>query len=278
MTGSYDASNRKTLKVLAVVLGIILLLVGVAAFLWFYYSITKVSVNGNSHYTDDEIEDMVFENEYDYNSIVLFFKYHNKTIEDIPFIEQMDVEIVDSNFVRITVYEKTVAGYVEYLGHYMYFDKDGIVVESSNEIIEGVPFVTGLKFDHVVLHKQLPTKKKDVFLTILNITQLLNKYDIKTDRIAFDSSGDITLYFGNARVLLGTDDFIDEKINEMHLLLPKLTGYSGILHMENYTGEESNFSFDVDKPEVDENADENPDEEGENGESGESETGDTKSN
>ena len=54
---------------------------------------------------------------------------------------------------------------------------------------------------------------------------------------------------GDARVLLGTSDYIDEKINEMHLLLPKLEGYSGVLHMENYSGEDVNFSFDVDKSE-----------------------------
>ena len=164
----------------------------------------------------------------------------------------MDVDIVSSNSVRINVYEKAIAGYVEYLGHYMYFDKDGIIVESSNRVIEGIPFVTGLSYDHVVLHKPLPVKKTSVFLTILNVTQLLGKYEIKTDRIAFDSDSNITLYFGTARVSLGTDDFIDEKINEMQHLLPQLKGYSGTLHMENYTGEDVNFSFDMDKEETDE--------------------------
>ena len=241
--------KKKSVRTALIAVSAALLLAGIVIFLWNYYYVTRVSVSGNSHYSQEEIRDMVFENDYCYNSIILFFKYHNREIKDIPFIEQMDVEIVDPNYVRITVYEKTVAGYVEYLGHYMYFDKDGIVVESSGEIIDGVPKVTGLKFDHVVLHEQLPAKKKDVFMTILDITQLMNKYDIKTDRIAFDSDGDITLYFGEARVLIGSDDYIDEKINEMHLLLPKLTGYSGTLHMENYTGEESNFSFDVDKDE-----------------------------
>lgn len=244
--------RKKSFKILVIVLVVLLLLSATVLILWEKFSITKVTVNGNSHYTEEEIKNMVFENEYCYNSIILSAKYNKRTLEDIPFIEKMDIEIVDPNFVRITVYEKAVAGYVDYLGHYMYFDKDGIIVESSNEIMEGVPFVTGLKFDHVVLHEQLPLKNKEIFLTILSITQLLNKYDIDTDRIAFDSSSDITLYFGNARVLLGNDDFIDEKINEMHLLLPKLQGYSGTLHMENYTGEESNFSFDMDKPEEEE--------------------------
>ena len=242
--------NSKLLRVMLVIVVVMAIICGGLVYLWNNYSITRVTVSGNSHYTDEEIKDMVFTGPYSYNSIVLSLMYRNKSIQDIPFIEKMDVDILDSNSVRINVFEKAVAGYVEYLGHYMYFDKDGIVVESSNRIMEGIPFVTGLSFDHIVLHKPLPVKKSSVFLTILNVTQLLGKYDIETDRIAFDSDGDITLYFGDARVSLGTDDFIDEKINEMHLLLPQLRGYSGTLHMENYVGEDVNFSFDMDKEEV----------------------------
>ena len=244
--------NSKLLRILLTVVIIMAVVCGILVYLWYEYSITNVTVTGNSHYTDDEIKDMVFTGPYSYNSIVLSLMYRDKSIEDIPFIEKMDVDIVSANSVRINVYEKAVAGYVEYLGHYMYFDKDGIVVESSNRIMEGIPFVTGLSFDHVILHKPLPVKKTSVFLTILNVTQLLGKYEIETDRIAFDFDSNITLYFGDARVSLGTDDFIDEKINEMHLLLPKLRGYSGTLHMENYVGEEVNFSFDMDKEEAEE--------------------------
>ena len=241
--------NNKVLRIMLTVIVVLALISGLLSFLWYKYSITSVTVSGNSHYSEDEIKDMVFTGPYSYNSLVLSLMYRNKTIENIPFIEKMDVDILNSNSVRINVYEKAVAGYVEYLGHFMYFDKDGIVVESSNRAIEGIPFVTGLSYDHVVLHEPLPVKKPAVFLTILSITQLLGKYDIETDRIAFDSDENITLYFGDARVSLGTDDFIDEKINEMHLLLPKLRGYSGTLHMENYVGEEVNFYFDIDKDE-----------------------------
>lgn len=255
--------NNKVLRVLLTVVIILAVFCGVLIYLWYEYSITKVIVTGNEHYTEEEIKDMVFTGPYSYNSLVLSAMYRNKSIENIPFIEKMDVDIVSSDSVRINVYEKAVAGYVEYLGHYMYFDKDGIVVESSNRVIDGIPFVTGLTFDHVVLYEPLPVKHPEVFKTILNVTQLLGKYETTTDRIAFDSDDNLTLYFGDARVSLGTDDFIDEKINEMHLLLPKLRGYSGTLHMENYAGEEVNFSFDMDKEEdeLEENTEENTEEE-----------------
>lgn len=216
-----------------------------------FFTITDVTVTGNEHYSDDEIIDFVIQKPYEENSIFLYLKYNNKSVKDIPFVQQMDVEIESPTSVKIMVYEKALAGYVEYLGHYMYFDKDGIVVESSKIATPGIPFVTGLSFDHVVLYEKLPVEDDSIFMLILNITQLLNKYDISTDRIFFDINGEIILYFGNARVYLGTSDYIDEKINEMHLLLPKLEGYSGVLHMENYSGEEGVFSFEQD---TDENA------------------------
>lgn len=211
------------------------------------FTVTDFSVVGNEHYSDKDIMDFIASKPYQQNSIYLYLKYNNKTIKDIPFVEQMDVAILSPTSVKVTVYEKAIAGYVEYLGHYMYFDKDGIVVEGSSKTTDGVPFVTGLTFDHIVLYEKLPIENEDVFRMVLSITQLLNKYEIATDRIFFDINYNITLYFGNARVYLGSSDYIDEKINEMHLLLPKLEGFSGVLHMENYTGESGVFSFDKDE-------------------------------
>ena len=47
---------------------------------------------------------------------------------------------------------------MEYLEKYMYFDKEGIIVEASNEKTQGIPLVTGLSFEHVVLYEPLPVR------------------------------------------------------------------------------------------------------------------------
>lgn len=46
-------------------------------------------------------------------------------------MDVMNVSILAPDTIKITVYEKALAGYVKYLDTYMYFDKDGYVVESS---------------------------------------------------------------------------------------------------------------------------------------------------
>ena len=63
-------------------------------------------------------------------------------MQDIPFYRNDECQIIRQTH-HDRVYEKSVAGYVEYMGRYMYFDQDGIVVESSETRTEGIPQVTG---------------------------------------------------------------------------------------------------------------------------------------
>ncbi len=199
------------------------------------YRVTTVYVDGNVHYTNEEIMDMVMTGVYGNNSLYLAMKYKDKGVEGVPFVERMDVDILTPNTIRISVYEKALAGYVEYLGRYMYFDRDGIVVESSKEKTAGIPQVTGLQFGYVILNEALPVENDGIFKRILSITQLLDKYELTADKIYFDSDYDLTLYFKDVRVTLGASEEIDEKIMRLQYILPELSGKKGTLSMENYT-------------------------------------------
>ena len=65
----------------------------------------------------------------------------------------------------------------------MYFAKDGYVVESSGIRTQGVPQITGLTFNHIVLGEQLPVENPEVFAGIMDMTKLLNKYQLTADKI-----------------------------------------------------------------------------------------------
>ncbi|MCR4902596.1 MAG: FtsQ-type POTRA domain-containing protein [Butyrivibrio sp.] len=207
------------------------------------YTISNIYVDGNTHYTDEEIVDMVIVDRLDHNSFFLSLKYSDKSITDIPFIEKMDIEIVSPDTVRINVYEKAIAGYFQYLGRYMYFDREGIIVESSTETTDDVPQVMGLKFDSVVLYQKLPVENDEVFEEILDITQLLSKYSLNADKMFFDSDSNLYLYFDSVEVIIGTNEYIDEKIIQLQYILPELEGKSGILDMEDYNGSSQNIMF-----------------------------------
>lgn len=222
------------------------LVIGAYVYIMDNYTITTVYVDGNIHYTDEEIMAMVMEGKYGNNSLFLSLKYRDKGVENIPFIETMDVTIEAKDAVRITVYEKAIAGYVAYLGRYMYFDKDGIIVETSEEKTPGIPQVTGLAFDHIILHEKLPVENQEVFQDILNITQLLDKYSLPVDKIYFSSDYQVTLIFGEVKAALGNSDDIDEKIMQLQYMLPSLEGKKGTLDMREYTEDTRLTSFEQD--------------------------------
>lgn len=233
-------------KVTLIIAGIVIAISAVIIFVLLHYRVTNVEVIGNSHYTRDEIIEMVMPSgRYD-NSILLSIKYRNKSIKDIPFIESMDVEVVSHDSIKIQVYEKSLAGCVMYLGNYMYFDREGIVVESSTQPTEGVAEITGLHFESVRLYEVLPVEKPEVFQEILDLSQLMDKYNISADKIFFDTEMRVTLYFGDARVKLGDSSNIDEKIMQLSVMLPAIRGKSGQLDMSDFSSSTTTLTFEPD--------------------------------
>ncbi|MCR5156820.1 MAG: FtsQ-type POTRA domain-containing protein [Butyrivibrio sp.] len=235
-------------KSLYIIFGTLILLLVIAAVvigrISDKYEIKNIYVTGNTHYEDKEIVDMVLSDKLSRNSLYLSFKYRDKSIDNIPFIEKMDVDILSPDTVRINVYEKAIAGYLSYLGRYMYFDREGIVVESSLEPSDNVPEVMGLSFDYIIMHEKLPIDNENVFEEILDITQLMDKYELDADRIFFDSDYNVYLYFGDIEVSLGTEDYIDEKIIQLRYILPNLEGKSGILEMKDFDIDTKNVTFE----------------------------------
>lgn len=238
--------TKRTLIIAGSLLFVLLFLLIGYLYIITNYTVTTVHVEGNIHYTDEEIMEMVMSGAYGDNSLLLALKYRDKGIDDVPFIQTMDVTIEARDTIRISVYEKALAGYIAYLGQYMYFDKDGIVVEASTEKTAGIPQVTGLAFNYVVLHEPLPVEKPEVFADILNITQQLDKYDMSADKIYFSPDYQVTLLFGDARVALGNDIYIEEKIMILQGILPNLLGKSGVLDMREFSEDTKSYTFEQD--------------------------------
>ncbi len=232
-----------------VLFGISAAVLGAGYYVLDNYTIQNVYVTGNIHYTQEEIQEIVMDGPLGNNSLYLSLKYKKKGIEDIPFVDVMDVSILAPDTIKITVYEKALAGYVEYMDSYMYFDKDGYVVESSQIRTEGVPQITGLQFSSCTLGQKLPVEREDIFASIMELTKLLGKYELSPDRIYFRNYTEITLYFGNVRVALGSGDNMEEKLMVLPTFLKNLDGKKGVLRMENYNRDTKTTVFEKDEPE-----------------------------
>ncbi len=240
--------KRKKFGVILLVIAVLaVILLGGGYYIKTTYTVSTVYVEGNVHYTEDEIKDIVMSGFLGDNSLYLSLKYRNKGIEGVPFVDTMDVKVLAPNTIKIIVYEKVLTGYVRFMDTYMYFDKDGYVVESSSIRTAGVPQVTGLKFDHVVVGQALPVEDKDIFNKILNVTKLLNKYELKADKLYFNRAGEVTVYFGEVKVALGSESLaMEDKLMLLPELLPSLEGKKGTLQMNTQSEGDGRYTF---KPE-----------------------------
>lgn len=208
----------------------------------------KIYVEGNTHYSNEEIQGMVMSGVLGDNSRYLSMKYKNKKITNVPFVDAISVSVLSDDSIRISVYEKALAGYVCYLDHYIYFDKDGYVVESSNILTPGIPQVTGINFNSVEVGKRLGTGETDIFDRTLDLTKLMEKYELVVDRIYFHDGGKVTLYFGSIRVNLGNDTMhIEDKVMNLSQFLEKLHGKTGVLDMEEYDETNGIYIFTSDE-------------------------------
>lgn len=237
--------KRKKFGVILLVIAVLaVILLGGGYYIKTTYTVSTVYVEGNVHYTEDEIKDIVMSGFLGDNSLYLSLKYRNKGIEGVPFVDTMDVKVLAPDTIKIIVYEKVLTGYVRFMDTYMYFDKDGYVVESSSIRTAGVPQVTGLKFDHVVVGQALPVEDKDIFNKILNVTKLLNKYELKADKLYFNRAGEVTVYFGEVKVALGSESLaMEDKLMLLPELLPSLEGKKGTLQMNTQSEGDGRYTF-----------------------------------
>ncbi len=240
--------KAKTLKAFIIVLSVLLIVAGAMFGAYKYirdtYTVKSVIVEGSTHYTGDEIKTFVMTGPLSDNSLYLSYKYKNREVQGIPFVETIGVKIESPSSIRITVYEKALAGFVEYLGRYVYFDKDGIVVEVSSEKIQGIPEVVGVSYDYVVLHEKLPATDDAFFKKVLDVTKLLTKYGVSATKMYFKDSREIILYCGDITVELGKEDNLDIKLMNLKTILDKLEGKTGTLHMENFDEKSGKASFE----------------------------------
>lgn len=241
----YDVIPHLQLKIgIIVVLGTITILLSVMYFLLIHYEVKNVIVEGNKHYSSKEIQDMVMTGYFGDNSLFLSMKYKNKEITDVPFVETMDVIVTANDTIKIMVYEKALAGYVEYLGRYMYFDNDGVVIEAAKMPTKGVPQVTGLSFEHIVLYEKIPVENDSIFQYILTITKVLSKYNVICDKIQFDANYQVTLGYDTVKVDIGKLENLDEKLMQLPYILPALAGERGTLDLQNYTLGKKSITFE----------------------------------
>ena len=248
-----------------------ILLVGGLLFFALFH-IRHIEVVGNTRYSDEAVKSMVLKGPLSVNSVYISLFHKHTDLQEIPFMNSVEVELISRNSIRLHVNEKQTIGYVEYAGMYLYFDTDGMVLESLSpqdadiadtdmlepeEIQEegaaqyhpaltNVPLIRGLKFEHAEVGSVLEVPDKEIFNTILGISKMVDKFEIIPDSVEFSDTKGIILHYDNARIYLGEDENLEEKITRLQAILPSIRNLTGILHLEDFSSDTVNIIFTKD--------------------------------
>lgn len=208
------------------------------------FSIQNIEVKGNTTYTDGEIIKAVKEQDYVENTLVMIAQNQVFGQTYLPFIENITMGYDDSHTLKIKVKEKLRAGVFEYMNKNVYFNSEGIALESRNQLFEGVPVVTGVSFDKMVLGEQIPVKG-NYFNTIMNITKKISTYGLEISEIHFENEDDITLFSGKFEIYLGASMYLDGKMSKISGILSSVSKKhkKGVIDMHLYTDEKNIITY-----------------------------------
>ena len=209
-----------------------------------YYTCTvrTVHVRGNSLYTSEEIAEQVISDDSQlmHNTVFLTALYMTPKAPRIPFEESVKVSLNSYDTITITVKDMKIAGFIPYAGKNLYFSADGVVLENTPLTVKDATFVTGLSITGAQIGTKMTSDDEVGLGMVLEVLQILRKYEIKTDCIVLTESGSIVMYMDEIKVILGRSNF-ELKISKIAQILPYLEGRSGTINMTNYTSSDQNI-------------------------------------
>ena len=232
-------------KPLKILLGIVMVLLVIFIVLCSVFKLKKVEVEGNTLYDNEKIKKVVLNDSNSWNTLYVFIKYRMTNTKDTPFIDKMNIKMVNPTTLKINVCEKEMLGYIYIpaIDSNAYFDKDGIVIELSKRIIPNVPKVDGLSCAKVVQYEKLPVASSKLE-DLLALTRSLKKYKIPPDLIVYLKDDTPSLKYKDVEVPLGKTVEYTPKIERLCQILKSLNNMKGVLHLDKWNSGDSNIIFE----------------------------------
>lgn len=230
-----------------IIWGVFIAVVAVLLIFSGMYHVTDIVVADNARYTDDEIIEMTCDSPLAGNTL-LFSKFHSRIyLDDVPFMEYVDVAMKDNHTLLLRVKEKQLVGVLNVSGLDYYFDNTGTVVETADAENYGdeklVPRILGLDIKRVNYGETLEIDS-GVLGTITAAARMIKKYQIHPDYLDYNTEDNtVSLIYGDVKVLVGTDTLLEEKMGRVAAILPQLENERGVLHLENFSDDTVNIVF-----------------------------------
>lgn len=225
-----------------ILISILVILIGAFAYAS-TFTLDKIVIDGCIMSSENEIREALEEEAIIDNTILFYIQNKLKPVENVPFVAKMDIEYKNKHEIHVEVFEKSVAGCIEYMESFVYFDKDGIVLETAKVRYDGVPIIKGLTISNWQIGEELPIENKKKFEQIMTVTQLVDKYKLEIQGIEFTADGELVLRHDNIEIELGDGSNLAIQMMNLGSILEGLEGKTGVLYMKEFDSENSTASF-----------------------------------
>ena len=225
--------RKRKLIILLIILG---LTAGAAAVAVFGFRLKNIHVTGNEICSEEEVINTYTSGPLGDNSLVVALKDRLGRFDSLPFIRDYDISFNSRNEITIHIYEKSLVACFYYMGSYIFFDKDGMILEASSEKKENIPCIEGVKFNSFTMNEKIALDNDEQIDMILDLAELINHYEMDVDKIYFDNRSEVTLYCGKIKVLLGKNKLYDQQIASVSDVIKKARKdkLKGMIDMKNY--------------------------------------------
>lgn len=206
------------------------------ALLILLFRVTSVTVEGNTFYPEDVVAADVCGSFFDKNTISSFVKNRLGFMKVPPYVRECEITYPGIHEVHIKLYEKKIIAGIAYMSQYIYFDKDGMVLKSTNEEIADIPLFQTKKMTTFTLYEKVEMEDGGLLGQILNLANLFQHYEVVWDRVVFNEANAAYLYVGDIKVNLGKKESYDEQVSALSSVLDtaREQNFSGEIDMTNY--------------------------------------------
>lgn len=202
----------------------------------FLFRVTAVTVEGNTFFSEEQVASEVCSTFLDKNTITAFIKNHLGFTAELPYVREYEITYPGIHEIHIKLYEKKMIAGISYMNQYIYFDKDGTVLKSTNEELPDIPLFETKTMTTFALYEKVEMEDAELLNQIMNLSNLFQHYKVSWDKVVFDNKNAAFLYTGDIKVSLGKKESYDEQISALSSVLAtaKENRLSGEIDMTNY--------------------------------------------
>lgn len=241
--GKKNRRKRKRSRALPVLIPVLILAVCVLVAV-FGCKTEHLEITGQHIYETGELDSLLRAQVHSDNSIRFWAHYRFRYRGEIPFVGRVQVKLKGLKTLEVTVTEEDVVAYLDHADSRLYLDERGVLMENSPQELPGIGKVLGMEAASSVVGEVPKVEDPALLKSACQVMKAAGRYGMMPDSVSVDEKGDMSLYCGNIRCALGQAEHLEEKVALAAVLLPKLEGKTGILHLEDYDGTTGNRSFE----------------------------------